>query len=199
MTNRTLAIKGVGFHATQASIRVKIDGNIVYEGPVLTDTTNPYNLQGSPLLTTLNDGVPVLTPVYSWEESMEFAGTHQLEIMATAGDFLYTHAQSNFMPVALKTNPTEMFSTGKGLWISCFAEEQSPGNVYREPNSNVIIDGVEQGRTVINSNQQYGQFYRGIPEGKTLTCTLNISAGLEEPMFAPPWDHTLGSYYGFEV
>jgi hypothetical protein len=173
--DRTLKIKGLGFSTTadDVEITVKIDGNVIFSGPVQTDKTTPYNPNyrpGGPPLTSLKPQT-----VGEWTESVEFAGTKSLEITATKGVFVCTQATSTHMPVAPKTDPTAIFSSGEND-VPCYASETENG-IIRNPYSDVTLNGVATTSEV----DPGGYRMWGIEDGKSLMATLNISAGLASP------------------
>ena len=169
--SRTIKLCGIGFHETGSEIIVKLDGNIIFQGAVTTDIHNPVNAAGSPEFDA---------EIVNWEESLN-ATTHALEIQATQGHFLYTRALSNYMSLAKASTPESVFSSGSLGFISCYAQAVDTG-VYRDPNTEVFIDGVERVRYTTDVNKSLGQFYRLVREGQVLTCVLNISAGLDSPI-----------------
>jgi hypothetical protein len=76
--------------------------------------------------------------------------------------------------------PTDLFSTGRNS-ISCYQLPIDSG-MYRDPNTNVKINGVDCVKTPLTEWQSRGQWYWGLTQGEVLTCDLNISAGLESPI-----------------
>jgi len=172
--DRTLKIKGLGFSTTadDVEITVKIDGNIIFSGPVQTDKTTPYN-PSVPVGTPISN----LTPgtVAEWTENIEFAGTRTLEITASKGVFHHTLTTSSYMPVAPKTDPTAIFSSGEND-VPCYALETETG-IVRSPYTNVTINDVAD--ECINAPG--GLHVWGIEADKSLVATLNISAGLASP------------------
>jgi hypothetical protein len=174
--DRTLKIKGIGFSTTadNVEITVKIDGNVIFSGPVLTDKTTVYNpnIQPGTPVTTMD----ATTTVAEWTENIDFAGTRALEITATKGVFLCTQTTSTYMPVATKTAPTTIFSSGEND-VPCYVLETADGfirNVY----SNVTINGVAH--TDLPSPGGFSAW--GIQPNNSLVATLNISAGIASPI-----------------
>jgi hypothetical protein len=183
--NRTLTFFGQGYANPQqglaydnSEILVKLDSVVVYQGPVPTGLSDGNRPTGN--TAGLVDGNPLSVPIFSWSEAIEFSGIKKLEIHAIKGDFLYTRCESNYMPISYVNTPTDLFSTGRNS-IGCF---QLPvtGGIYRDPNSNVKINGVDHVKTPLTEWHERGQWYWGLVQGEVFTCDLNISAGLESPL-----------------
>ena len=188
--NRTIKLQGVGFSETSAEIQVSVDGAVIYQGPVLS-SQQPFHISyaiGSEQLvdpTTLDglDAAAALYNVATWTENVNFSGTRNVEIVAIKDSFLLSKNSSNYMPVYRVEDPTTMFSSGEKGYISCYYQQESSG-VFRDPNTNVTIDGIAQIRnTEEYPTKQLGQWAWGIQQGQTLAFTVNISAGLETPIY----------------
>lgn len=188
--NRTIKIQGVGFSETSAEVQISLDGTVIYQGPVLSSQQpfRPSYVMGSEQLVdpaTLSgfDAYAALYNVATWTETVDFSGTRNVEIVATKDAFLFSKARSNYMPVSRTEDPTTMFSSGEKGFISPYYQQQS-GGVFRDPCTNVTIDGVPQQRNPDSDpTKEYGQWTWGIQQGQTLAFTLNISAGLESPIY----------------
>ena len=172
---KTLRIIGLGFHASQATVTIKLDGATVYTGNVPTDTVNPYTVD----MTDAQLSTAFATPVHTWDVAVDSAGTNSLEIEATQGDFVFLRADSNYMPISYLASPSDMFSSGEFGYINCYYTTTSDG-VYRDPNSSVQIDSVALTPSR-SAGQLLGQWNWGIESGQVFTSTLNVSAGLETP------------------
>lgn len=199
---KTLKIMGLGFHETNCVIKVSVDDQVIYNGPVPTETTEPFNVRGVPPKYTLNsvvDQVAIESLIggafrnvndngqqecCSWQEAVAFQGTRTLKIEAVQGDFLLQNIISNFMPVVFSSDaPADLyqgtFSSGELGFVS-----PNDGKVTAASNclTNVTIDALPQTR---NSDQ--GFWYYPIPENSVFIAVLNILAGIESPTpFDPP-------------
>jgi len=90
--NRKIKLFGVGFSSddSDASVEIKVDGNVVYSGNVVTDKNADINafLSGSDTVDQ--------EEVASWEEG-EDAVIRTLSITAVSGNFLYTETLGSFL------------------------------------------------------------------------------------------------------
>lgn len=175
MPNRTMQIIGLGFHETQAVVKITLDGAEIFNGAVPTDTTNPYSAEvNSAQLETA-----FANPVHTWEIAIPDSSSHSLLIEPVQGDFVFLRAQCNYMPISYVATPTDMFSSGEEGYINCWYETTADG-VYRDPNSNVEIDGVSV-TPDRSTGTLLGQWNWGVEEGQLFGSTFKIAAGLENP------------------
>lgn len=175
MPNRTMQIIGLGFHESQAVVKITLDGAEIFNGNVPTDTTNPYSAE----VTSAQLETAFANPVHTWEIAIPDASSHTLLIEPVQGDFVFLRAQCNYMPISYVATPTDMFSSGEEGYINCYYAT-TPDGVYRDPNSNVEIDGVSVSPDR-STGTVLGQWNWGVEEGQLLSSTLSIAAGLENP------------------
>lgn len=168
--SRAIKIFGIGFSAddNDAEIEVAVDGNVIYTGAVTTDTN--FNLKEYLLGSDLSE-----EEVASWVEG-DAATTKSLSIKALSGNFLYQAAASTYIDDENATNLTlDELQT-------LFSYTDEGGDEVYDPNSNVLVDGEEySGGIPSDRTDNYGQWSIGIPEGSTMTCTLNIGEGVTKP------------------
>lgn len=168
--SRAIKIFGIGFSDTDndAEVEIKIDDGVIYSGIVATDINFELNeyLLGSELDPT---------EVASWVED-DAASTKSLSIKAVSGNFLYQAAASTYIDDENATNLTlDELQT-------LFSYTDKDGDEVYDPNSNVLVDGEEySGGIPSDRTDNYGQWSIGIPEGSTMTCTLNIGEGVTKP------------------
>ena len=166
--NRKIKLFGVGFSSddNDASVEIKVDGNVVYSGDVVTDKNADINafLSGSD---TVDQAA-----VAEWEEG-EDAVVRKLSITAVSGNFLYTQTLGTFLG-------EENSGDDELIFVHTYTDED--GDEVADPNYNVKLgdepyeDGGSKNRTEL-----FGQWNIGIPEGSTMVCDLKIDAGTPRP------------------
>lgn len=192
---RTIRINGYGFHDQssehcQAEVQIKIDGNVLYQGPVFTpkiyvddlDFIGPTDIQQESV--TVRPGMKNFIThavIAEWPESL-MPASRQLEITAIAGNFRFTGTWSNFMPIWLLDDLNTVWSTGSANFIPCYANQESEFVYYRDSNHQVMIDGVPQLRESTNEWERLGQWHWTITQGQVFSSIMKISAGLESPV-----------------
>lgn len=162
---RKIELYGIGFNpnGTDTSIEVKLDGEIIYNGTVSTDTTQRA--------TGLKPEKMPEDVIASWIEA-DAEATRTLSIRAISGDILYTDSASTYI------DETEGEAE---LDVHIFTNGDSE-DVVSDPNKNVLLDNtpLENGRPEIRT-ELFGQWSISIPEGSTMTCDFVISTGKERP------------------
>jgi hypothetical protein len=192
---RTIQIYGYGFsdqfdEDQQAEIRVRIDGETIYHGPVLTPGSINDILPGS-------KDFPLSGPVVGWQQSLA-AASRQLEITPLVGNFCFTATRSDYMPIRLISDLATEWSSGPGHFVPCYALQEEEFVYFRDSNHNVMINGELQPRVSFNDWERLGQWHWTIMQNQTFSSTMLISAGLDAPVLPVdddnPWDDTLKSY-----
>ena len=165
--SRKIKLFGVGFSSdgNDASVEIKVDGNVVYSGSVVTDKNADINafLSGSD---TVDQAA-----VAEWEEG-EDAVVRKLSITAVSGNFLYTETLGLFLG-------EEDSGDGELNFVHVYTDED--GDKVADPNYNVKLDDepYEDGGSK-NRTELFGQWDIGIPEGSTMTCDLIIDEAIFE-------------------
>lgn len=158
MTTRTFKQYGQAYGGTQASIVATIDGVEVYSGNVPTvDELLP---------TFPQPDVQFGEEMFSWTNTVDFAGTQTMTIAVTGSMLLITDSFANY-------------ALGNADVFSGFNYSNIDGIYYSMPLSDVTIDGVVQPQEL--DPELPGQAYWQVPAGSTFSCTVNIQAGLEQP------------------
>ena len=166
--SRKIKLFGVGFSSddSDASVEIKVDGNVVYSGNVVTDKNVDINafLSGSDTVDQ--------EEVASWEEG-EDAVIRTLSITAVSGNFLYTETLGSFLG-------EEDSDDDELVFVHTYTDED--GDQVADPNYNVKLDDepYEDGGPK-NRTELFGQWDIGIPEGSTVVCDLKIDAGTTRP------------------
>lgn len=191
--NRTIKIYGYGYdpydqinQKFQAEIQVKIDGEIIYSGPVYTPGPVDSIFPGT-------KGFPLFQPVAEWQQSLG-AASRQLEIIPLVGNFCFTSTRSDWMPIRLKSDLTTEWSSGPDNFIPCYALQEQEFVYFRDSNHNVMIDGVPQTRIAETEWERLGQWHWIIEQNQTFSSNMLISAGLDAPVLKDKWDQNLESY-----
>jgi len=166
--SRAIKIFGIGFSAddSDAQIEVAIDGNIIFNGAVTTDKN--FDLREYLLGSGLGE-----EEVASWIED-DAATTKKLSIKALSGNFLYKETLTTYSNEETLDNPE---------LVGVYTYTETDGDEVGDPNSNVLLDGVEHGDSGIpdDRSELFGQWNIGIPEGSTMTCDLNIGKAPVRP------------------
>ena len=168
--NRTIKIMGQAATPTGCDVRVEIDDVAIYQGAAVVDPEFNGTYFDQFLDPTKSRAVG------TWQEDIAFQGTRRLRITVLRGDFVYTRAVSNHMPMSYRNAPSDIYSSGDAGFMVCYRDTSGDTTVY-EPNSNVTIDGVQ----VTREDSHDGQWYWWLPEGSVLTADLRIMAGLATP------------------
>lgn len=191
MADRTIKLCGIGFDETPATTQITLDGVEIYNGAVYSTSEAPtYDLADKLEEISAN-------PFVSWTEDHTYTGAKDLTITATKGDIMYIFARSNYMPISHTDAPTDYFTSGEDGWVACYyTAPDETGGVLRDPNTEVTINGVAHTRDASVANAKYGQWWWYIPEGETLSCKLNISTGIMDPIHIGVHEVAVASYTG---
>lgn len=167
--SRKILFYGVGFDDSgeDAQIEVRVDGELINSGVIVTDTTQAMSYSGSDV-----EGETVIAEWIAPDE----AGTHALSITAVSGNILYTNTETTYIGDEDLENPT--------LLNVRHVEDSETGLIISDPNENIKIDGVPDendfGRLEKRSDYS-GQWNIPIFEQTTMTCDFVIDVGLELP------------------
>lgn len=163
MTTRKFFQQGQAYGPNTGVITAKIDGNIVFQGPV----------------TTLNEPLPQLPQLdleiknvlFSWTNDVFFAGSQTMEITVENAVLLLTNSAANFAPTVANGVPT-----GNETTFSSYYFETTPEGGSSDPLTNESINGVIQ-MEPDHTDPLTGQWWWRIPPGGTFSATVNIQAG----------------------
>ena len=163
MTVRTFKQYGQGFGSDPVSIIAKINDVIVFEGDIPT-VDEPLPLQ--PDLIDNFDNV-----LFSWENTVDFAGTANVEItVGGSGTLMLTATVANYITGNIETS-TDVY----GSFYSYTEEEVA----IFDPFTNPKINGVDvvRVRDWVPTTPLDGQWMYTLASQSTFTGTLNINAG----------------------
>lgn len=158
MTTRNFKQSGQGHGSIPTSIIATIDGTVVFSGPVTTVNV-PWSDRG-------NTSVNNLPTIFTWTNTVEFAGAQSFSIAVTGSQLVLGPTEADH----ILANSISEFNS--------FYFQTIDGVTVVDPLTNVAIDGVAQQRGPNNSTLS-GQWQWLIPAGSTLTATLNVNAGVE--------------------
>ena len=170
--SRAIKIFGVGFSTDEndAEIEVKLDGNVIYSGTVVTD--KPVDLDAYLAGSDLGE-----SEVASWIEP-DVASVKALSIKAVSGNFLYQASASTYIG---DENITDLVLDD--LQTLYVYQEETDGDDVADPNSNIKLDGdVYDIGAPEDRSELFGQWDIGIPEGSTMTCDISIGEGPIKPV-----------------
>jgi hypothetical protein len=158
MTTRTFQQHAKGFGAATANINVRLDGQEIFSGPVLTENAP---------LPVLPDSVFVINNVaFTWEKSPGFSGQVALEISVSGSPLLLADTMANYF-----INEPEFENQYK-----YFYQSQIGDILTTEPFSDVQIDGISTNRP--ENSDFTGQWWWKIMPGSTFACTVNIARSI---------------------
>ena len=173
---RTFKQLGQGFSNAPATIIAKIDGTVVYMGPVPT-VNEPLPADyaavvprgwGVDARTSTTD--KYLQSLFAWQQPLDFRGTQQLEITVTSGRVLTTRTVANNTDIEEAQGPKYMIFADMFEWPDGEFTKFHPG----DPLSNVLING----RAPTLPATSKGQLYWLLSNGDVLTATLSMDLPL---------------------
>jgi len=188
MTARTFKLYGHTYKSNDpVTIMAKIDGSEVFNGPVESNTlgnswfpAHMITVPGYDINTTESVGGITLPEggyeLFSFTAPVEFTGTKTMEISVVGAAFRLTFLTANYKPVmpGLDTNNN---ITGSENYFGDFYYNIVDSVVIMDPISNVTINDVVQS-PVRDATRQEGNWMWIIPDNSTLSCNINIMAGL---------------------
>ena len=155
MTTRNFKQLGQAYGSTPASITATIDGTVVYSGTIPTFDT--------PIPSRPDVSTDSVTTLFTWTNTVEFAGTQSYSIAVTGSPLLLCFIEADYcIPNAIANFNIPYTYDYNGVTIA-------------DPLTNVAIDGVPQTRGP--DNTLVGPWHWLIPAGSILTATLNVNAG----------------------
>jgi hypothetical protein len=158
MTTRTFQQHAKGFGAATANINVRLDGQEIFSGPVLTENTP---------LPVLPDSAFVINNVaFTWEKETTFSGTATLEISVSGSPIMLADTKANYA-----TNAPEFEDQ-----YTEFYQIQEGDISIAEPFSDIQIDGISVYRS--ENPELVGQWWWKIMPGSTFACTVNITRSI---------------------
>lgn len=167
MITRTFKQLGKAYGAEPLSMRVTLDGEEIFNGPVPTvDEPGP-------------DWPNIVWPfgdeLFTWTEDIDYAGTKELKIQVLGdGYVLLTSSLANYVCVEASVNPYITVPGGPEVFNG-FYSQKFDGYEIHDPLTNVKIGGVvqetDQGPTVT------GQWSWHIPGGMEFSCNVSVNKG----------------------
>ena len=167
MAIRTFIQEGRGYGADPVEITAKINGVVVYQGPV--DTVD----EPLPPLPGLPSGSDTL--IFSWERPIDFSGSVEMEITVGNGTLLLTDSFANYTPKLING---QTVTSGPDEYLPFYVEKVGDV-VYTDPMQNPKIDGVDvvRDRNHDPDDPLDGQWCYVIGAGSVFTSTVLIAAG----------------------
>ena len=163
MTVRTFKQNGQGYGSEPVGIIAKIDGVVVFEGTVSEiDADQLQNFRDYPGDT-----------IFSWENTVDFSGTAQMEITVTGpGTLVVTDTKANYVP-----GPGGISSGPDGFaeYYNYVEEDLIISDPFVDPAVNETP--VVRNRHLGTDAQLTGQWWYVVATGVTFTTTVNISPG----------------------
>lgn len=166
MTVRTFQQYGQGFGSEPVGLIAKINGVVVFEGTT-TALDEPLPLQPD----VADDFHSVL---FSWENTVDFAGTAEMEITITGpGTVILTKTVANY---TLANNNNPPLGPDSFLPFYHYTEE---GQTVIDPMSNPQVNGlaIARDRDPETESPLTGQWWYTLPTGAVFTATVNVLAG----------------------
>ena len=172
MSNRTFQQWGQGYGSTPVNITAKIDGTIVYQGPV--DTLD-QSWPPLPVVDTSFGG-----SLFSWTKPLEFVtGTTELEITVENGELLIaeTYSNNSLIPTPTESNPDipllDEFAVAIDIAdpelfkrVIFWQFDETDNRYYNDAFTDIKINGVTK-----NS----GRWFWDVQAGQTFAATINLS------------------------
>ena len=157
MTTRTFKQLGQAYGSTPATITATVNSTVVFSGQI----------------PTIDAPLPILpdlsftgTELFTWTNTVDFAGTQSFSISVANSPLLLTNTSADY---CIANNSSEF------LYFYSYIQD---GINILDPFSNTAIDGVAVQRGP-DLTDLLGQWYWIIPVGSTFTATLNVNAGVE--------------------
>lgn len=170
MTTRTFVQHAQAYGSTTGTLTAKIDGTIVFQGPILT--------LNQPLPALPDSGFKIENNAFSWTNDVTFAGTQSLEITVENATVLLGDTLANYMPGHDGNGNALGNATAFGDFYTV-ADDQ--GLTISDPFSEETIDGVLQPGADVHASPWTGQYWWTLGSGSTFTATVNIQAGSVAP------------------
>lgn len=164
MTTRTFKQCGCGYGANPVSITAKLDGTVIYQGPVLTKN-EPVTI---PAIYTNN-------VMFNWTAPVEFTGIYDLEITVTGGRLVLEGTMANYVFVPYNQPGPTMISGGPDTY-GCIYVAATPAGIDTDPLTDVSIDGVPHVKTEFD---QLGQWAYNIENGSTFRAKVRVQPGAD--------------------
>ena len=171
MTVRTFKQCGQGIGSEPVSIIAKIDGAVVFEGDI---PTLDIPLPDQP--DQVDPSVILSNPIFSWEGTVDFSGTANLEIIVNGtGTLIVNDTVANYVVIGNTAPSANVYGS--------FYSYTENGVTISDPFSNPKIDGAEvlRVRDFDPANPLDGQWWYTVDSESTFTGTLNITAGQLPP------------------
>lgn len=179
MTIRTFRQLGQGYGTAPVNITAKINGSVVFTGDVSTSSESPPPLP--------NFGIDLGVPVFSWTNpEVTFAGTALMEVTVNNSIqddclFYLTDTYANYLTIR-EPDDTLVHYLGPDYYGGFYYQniEDPQGEwVSGDPQTEVEIDGWPVEPHPVRTYP--GQYYWQLLPQQTLTCVVNIQAGVPIP------------------
>jgi hypothetical protein len=170
MTVRTFKQCGQGFGSEPIGIVAKINDIIVFEGTVpAIDEPLPVQPDNDDQFTTV---------LFSWENTVDFAGTESMEITVIGpGTLFLTDTIANYVVSKDNTPPP-----GPDVYKE-FYNYTEDEIIISDPFIDPAVNGtaIVRNRHLGTAEQLTGQWWYTLYTGAIFTTTVNITAGTEPP------------------
>lgn len=186
MTMRTFKQKGIGYGPDTVTITAKINGTVVYTGPVYTENASPPPLPDP----TIDLGVDMFT----WTTDVSFQGIVQLEMTVTndansASFLMVTDTLANYVNLFDQATQLPHYLGPDVYGVFYFESINNPEDplgpwVSGDPFSNLTIDAIPA--PPHPTRMWPGQTYWRLGPQQTLICDVNINAGHVVPATYDP-------------
>lgn len=167
MADRIFKFYGQAFAATTAAvITVKFNSVEFFSGPVATDN--------SPVPNSATDTTSVL---FEYVGTTDLSGNIPFELHVNNGTVFFGAVEANYSGFSATRD-----RTAESSWPSEYVVNVTPENFWSDVNqnsietdgkSNVLINGIEQVRNLIDPSQVGDWWYR-ISENETFTCDIFV-------------------------
>lgn len=152
--DRTFRQMAQAYGHTPATVTVRLAGDTIYQGPVMTLPEPP------PVLPNLD--LEINNIAWSWLDSVLFTGHKPLEITVSDATLLLARTEANIPFIEEDSDHT----------FGSFYNEEHDGVFYHDPMANVTINGVPQ--PTIRKPDFIGQRWWRIPPHGVFTADLRM-------------------------
>jgi hypothetical protein len=175
MTNRTVQIIGYGFGDTPANVTATVSGTQVFSGNV--PTVNP------PI-----PPMPDRAVLFTFEIPMDLVGNIPMSVTIENSPVVFAQIYANYcnvVNVTIKEPPASNVviyqSSGPTGFSPIEPPKESNSNFILDARSNVIIDGIDVTASLSEreSSSKFGAWSYPVYPGSTMSCDIEVKAGLE--------------------
>lgn len=145
MENRTFRLNGIGYANEPMTITAKLDGAVIYSGPIPNDPDGPPELP-DPL-------IHLGSPMFTWTADSSFSGSWTLELQVTnaanfAGYMYVTMVEANDILIPDPEDPDLWIPGGPTVFGACFTEvhtDEQGEYICSQAVTDIFVDGVPTG------------------------------------------------------